>query len=46
MLRQFIAWLEAGKKMPDELLALGLRRIAECEPGVRAWVQIAPQAQG
>ena len=43
MLRQFIAWLEAGKKMPDELLALCLRRIAECEPGVRAWVQIAPQ---
>ncbi len=43
MLRQFVQWLESGDKTPADLLRLCEARIAECEPQVRAWVEVAPQ---
>ncbi|MCU1234903.1 MAG: Amidase [Candidatus Solibacter sp.] len=43
MLRQWIRWLESGEKQPGELLALCLRRIAEQDGELRAWVAVAPQ---
>ena len=43
MLRQFLRWLEYGEKTPEDLLSLCLRRIAEREPEVLAWVEIAAQ---
>ena len=46
MLRQFLQWLESGEKTPPDLLALCLRRIAEQEPEVRAWVDVAAQPSG
>ena len=44
MLRQFTQWLESGEKAPADLLRLCQARIAECEPEVRAWVEVRPQA--
>ena len=44
MLLQFIHWIESGERTPEQLLALCLRRIAEAEPEVRAWVEVAPRA--
>lgn len=43
MLRQFIEWLESGEKTADQLLEICLRRIAEVEADVRAWVEISPR---
>jgi Asp-tRNA(Asn)/Glu-tRNA(Gln) amidotransferase A subunit family amidase len=43
MLRQFVLWLESGEKTPADLLALCLRRIAEADPDVRAWVAVDPR---
>jgi Asp-tRNA(Asn)/Glu-tRNA(Gln) amidotransferase A subunit family amidase len=44
LLRQLVAWIESGEKTPGEALDLCLRRIAERDPEVRAWVQVAPQS--
>ena len=44
MLRQFLEWIERGERMPADLVALCLRRIAEAEPAVRAWVEVSPRA--
>jgi Asp-tRNA(Asn)/Glu-tRNA(Gln) amidotransferase A subunit family amidase len=43
LLRQFIQWLERGEKTPQDLLLLCLRRIAEQEAEVRAWVEVCAQ---
>ena len=43
MFRRFVEWLESGERQPDELLELCLRRIAQADAEVRAWVQVAPQ---
>lgn len=45
MLREFLNWLESGERTADELLALCLRRIAERDGEIRAWVEVAPQPQ-
>ncbi len=44
MLLQFVEWLERGERTPEELLSLCLRRIAQAEPAVRAWVDVAPRS--
>ncbi len=44
MLRQFLEWRDSGEKTPAQLLDICLARIAECEPRIQAWVQVAPQA--
>jgi Asp-tRNA(Asn)/Glu-tRNA(Gln) amidotransferase A subunit family amidase len=44
MLRQFTAWRESGARRPEELAEICLRRIAETESAVRAWVEVAPRA--
>ena len=43
MLRQFIDRLESGELTPQSLLDLCLRRIAEADPAIRAWVEVNPQ---
>ena len=43
MLRQFLEWRDAGEKTPAQLLEICLARIAEREPKIQAWVQVAPQ---
>jgi Asp-tRNA(Asn)/Glu-tRNA(Gln) amidotransferase A subunit family amidase len=43
LLLQFLRWLESGEKTPHDLLSLCLRRIAELDPEVRAWVAVDPQ---
>ena len=43
MLKQCVDWLESGEKTPADLVALCRARIAEREPELRAWVQVAPQ---
>jgi Asp-tRNA(Asn)/Glu-tRNA(Gln) amidotransferase A subunit family amidase len=43
LLRQFVEWLEARSRTPHELLELCLRRIAESDAQLRAWVEISPQ---
>ena len=47
MLLKFLQWLESGEKTPRDLLDLCLRRIAELDGGIRAWVpasmKVAPQ---
>ena len=43
MLRQFIDRLESGELTPQSLLDLCLRRIAEADPDIRAWVEVNPQ---
>jgi len=40
---RFVEWLEQDEKGRAELLDLCLRRIAEGDGEVRAWVQVAPQ---
>src|SRR5690242_2923467 len=43
LLRQFVEWLEARDRTPDELLNLCLERITSRDEQVRAWVQVEPQ---
>jgi Asp-tRNA(Asn)/Glu-tRNA(Gln) amidotransferase A subunit family amidase len=43
MVRQYIEWLESGEKTSADLVALCQERIAEREPELRAWVEVAPQ---
>ena len=43
MLRQFMQWLDAEEKSAQELLEICLRRIAEIDPAVHAWVDVSPQ---
>ncbi len=43
MLTQCVEWLESGEKTPADLVALCRARIAEREPELRAWVEVAPQ---
>jgi Asp-tRNA(Asn)/Glu-tRNA(Gln) amidotransferase A subunit family amidase len=43
VLRQFIDRLESGELTPQSLLDLCLRRIAEADPDIRAWVEVNPQ---
>jgi Asp-tRNA(Asn)/Glu-tRNA(Gln) amidotransferase A subunit family amidase len=43
MLAQCVEWLESGEKTPADLLALCRTRIAERDPGLRAWVEVSPQ---
>lgn len=42
-MRQFIEWVESREKSPRDLLDLCLQRIAQADPAVRAWVQVAPR---
>ena len=44
MLGQFLDWRDSGVKSPAQLLELCLAKIAECEPRIQAWVEVAPQA--
>ena len=44
MLLQFLEALNSGDKTPRDLLEICLRRIAVCEPDIRAWVEVSPQA--
>jgi Asp-tRNA(Asn)/Glu-tRNA(Gln) amidotransferase A subunit family amidase len=43
LLRQFVEWLDAHDRAPEELLGLCLERIAARDEQLRAWVQVAPQ---
>src|SRR5690242_11185386 len=43
LLRQFVEWLDAHDRAPDELLGLCLERITARDEQLRAWVQVAPQ---
>jgi Asp-tRNA(Asn)/Glu-tRNA(Gln) amidotransferase A subunit family amidase len=43
LLRQFVEWLDAHNRTPEELLGLCLERIAARDEQLRAWVQVAPQ---
>ncbi len=43
MLTQCVDWLESGEKTPADLVALCRARIAEREPELCAWVEVAPQ---
>lgn len=43
LLRQFVEWLETRSRTPRELLELCLKRIAEGDAQLRAWVEISPQ---
>jgi Asp-tRNA(Asn)/Glu-tRNA(Gln) amidotransferase A subunit family amidase len=43
MLRQFLEWRDRGEKTPAQLLDICLGRIAEREPEIQAWVQVAAQ---
>ena len=43
LLRQFVEWLDARDRAPDELLGLCLERITARDEQLRAWVQVAPQ---
>jgi amidase len=43
LLRQFVEWLDAGKRTPEELLELCLQRIAARDEQLRAWVHVEPQ---
>jgi Asp-tRNA(Asn)/Glu-tRNA(Gln) amidotransferase A subunit family amidase len=43
LLRQFVEWLDAHDRTPDELLHLCLERIAARNEQLRAWVQVEPQ---
>jgi Asp-tRNA(Asn)/Glu-tRNA(Gln) amidotransferase A subunit family amidase len=43
LLRQFVDWLEACKRTPDELLSLCVERIAVRDAQVQAWVEVSPQ---
>jgi len=43
LLRQFVEWLDAHSRAPDELLGLCLERIAARDDQLRAWVQVVPQ---
>ena len=43
MLRQFVEWIETGRKTPADLIAYCLSRIAEREPATGAWVEVAPR---
>jgi len=43
MLTQCVEWLDSGEKTPADLVALCRARIAEREPELRAWVEVAPQ---
>ncbi len=40
---RFADCIQRGREAPGELLDLCLRRIAEADGGIRAWVQVAPQ---
>ena len=42
MLRQCIEWLESGERTAADLVSLCRKRIAEREPELRAWVEMAP----
>ena len=43
LLRQFVEWLDAHDRAPEELLGLCLERISARDEQLRAWVQVAPQ---
>jgi Asp-tRNA(Asn)/Glu-tRNA(Gln) amidotransferase A subunit family amidase len=43
LLRQFVEWLEARARTPEELLAMCLERIGARDAQLRAWVEVAPQ---
>jgi Asp-tRNA(Asn)/Glu-tRNA(Gln) amidotransferase A subunit family amidase len=43
VLLEFLRALNSGEKTTDQLLAACLRRIALCEPDVRAWVDVSVQ---
>ena len=43
MLTQCVEWLDSGEKSPADLVALCQARIAEREPQLHAWVEVAPQ---
>jgi Asp-tRNA(Asn)/Glu-tRNA(Gln) amidotransferase A subunit family amidase len=43
LLRKFVEWLESGEKSEAEVLEICLRRIADGDAEVRAWVEVAPQ---
>jgi Asp-tRNA(Asn)/Glu-tRNA(Gln) amidotransferase A subunit family amidase len=45
LVRIFLAALESGEQSPQELFALCLRRIAELDPGIRAWAAVSPGPQ-
>lgn len=44
MLLSFLRWLESGEKTPQDLLDLCLRRIAELDNEIHAWVEVSPRA--
>ncbi len=43
LLRQFVEWLETRSRTPHDLLELCLKRIAERDEQLRAWVEVSPQ---
>jgi len=43
MLRHYIESLESGERSPADLVTTCRQRIAECEPDLRAWVEVSPQ---
>jgi Asp-tRNA(Asn)/Glu-tRNA(Gln) amidotransferase A subunit family amidase len=43
MLLRFVECLRSGEKSADELAQLCIRRIAERDSEIRAWVQVSPQ---
>jgi Asp-tRNA(Asn)/Glu-tRNA(Gln) amidotransferase A subunit family amidase len=43
MFLKFLQWLESGEKTPQDLIDLCLRRIAELDGEIHAWVEVAPQ---
>jgi Asp-tRNA(Asn)/Glu-tRNA(Gln) amidotransferase A subunit family amidase len=43
LLRQFVEWLESRSRTPHELLQQCLKRIAEGDAQLRAWVKVSPQ---
>jgi len=45
VLLQFLSALRSGEKTPDDLLLLCLRRTAERESDIRAWVEVAPRME-
>jgi Asp-tRNA(Asn)/Glu-tRNA(Gln) amidotransferase A subunit family amidase len=43
VLLEFLQALNSGEKTPHDLLEICLRRIADCEPEIQAWVEVSPQ---
>lgn len=43
MLKNFLDWLHSGEKTEANLLEICLKRIRAADPGIKAWVVVAPQ---